>query len=78
MPVNYDLHALDVMVQTKMGTLARKQAMNKLVLHSEGRYPCPDCGDCGPHDVQGDEYACRECGMQHPVPPVPRVGGSNG
>ncbi len=72
MPVNYDLHLLDVMLTMKDGP-ARKGAINKLVLHSEGKYPCPDCGDCGPHHVQGDEYACRECGMQHPVPPVPRA-----
>ena len=58
MSVNYDLRLLDLMLTMRDGP-ARKRIINKLVLHSEARYPCPDCGDCGPHHVQGYEYACR-------------------
>ena len=70
MSINYDLHLLDIMFAMK-DSPTRKRIINKLVLHSEAKFACPDCGDCGPHHVQGSEYACRECGMQHEVPPVP-------
>ena len=68
--INYDLRFLDIILTLSDGP-ARKRAINKLVLHSEGKFSCSDCGDCGPHHVQGSEYACRACGMQHDVPPVP-------
>ena len=64
----YDELALGALLK---GDTKRLAALKK---HSEGRFPCPDCGHEGPHHVQSyhgePEFACAGCGMQHPVPGV--------
>ena len=64
----YDALALDALLDSNKARGQKRIA--KLTAHAQGRHTCPDCGDQGPHDVQHNEFACSNCGMQHPVPEV--------
>lgn len=66
---DYDELALQVMLGVR-NPQKRAKKLADLNAHAANRYPCPDCGHEGPHDRQGDEFACAGCGMQHPVPAI--------
>jgi len=68
---NYDLLALDAMLLPNKRD--QKKRLDALTAHAKGCFPCPDCGDTGPHHVQGDEFACQSCGMQHEIPTIAGV-----
>lgn len=57
--------ALDLLLAGKEKQLTKLAMAAKK--HVEGRVECPDCGDEGPHDHNGDRldptFCCNACGM---------------
>jgi hypothetical protein len=70
MPKTYDQLALEVMLDPKLGAGARQRKLSALAKEASdrvnGRVECPECGDKGPHEDNGDRhdltYCCRACG----------------
>jgi hypothetical protein len=70
--------------QTRLdGRLTRRQReakLDRLTLQAraatEGRLPCPECDDTGPHDDNGERrltelsYCCRKCGCHFDAEPA--------
>lgn len=64
---------LDIYLDGTLTPAKRDRKLAALLTHvknvAEGRLPCPDCGDEGPHDDNGAtrrselSYCCRACGM---------------
>ncbi len=70
----YDQMALGILMSK--GSEKEKQAqLTKLLNHAKGRLECPECGDMGPHDdngQSGDElsFCCNKCGTHFDNPGV--------
>jgi transposase-like protein len=76
--MTYDEMAVEIMIgpgsaksrQAKLSKLA-KQAKVEV----EGRLPCPECGDEGPHDDNGAtrrsqvSFCCNQCGTHFDLEP---------
>lgn len=65
-----DEAALAILLDTSLSPARRDAQLRTLAKEVrgrlEGRLPCPECGDEGPHDDNGDRqdpaYSCRACG----------------
>lgn len=73
-----DQIALSILLDTKLTRAQAEKKLsrfaNELSAHAKGEVECPECGDKGPHDHNGDrldpQFCCSACGMHFNDPGV--------
>ena len=68
--MNANLLAIRVLMNPNLSEKQRQAKLSRLSQQVKdrlsNRVECPDCGDMGPHDDNGQgTMCCRACGMHH-------------